>query len=132
MGKKRISRRCRVRARGGIRIRSLLAFAAFATIGSVTRAEAQDSTAARPWYEAISVNGFVSSSYSYNFNRPLFPVNGYRVFDFDDKSFKVDVAELVLQKPTPRAGDAGFRVDVAAGGSIPRVSAAAGAFPRSL
>jgi hypothetical protein len=92
------------------------------------RAEAQDSTATLPWYEAISVNGFVSSSYSYNLNRPLFPVNGYRVFDFDDKSFKIDVAELVLQKPTPKAGDAGFRVDVAAGGSIPRVSAAAGLF----
>jgi hypothetical protein len=97
-------------------------------IGAVPRADAQDSTATRPWYEVISVNGFVSSSYSYNFNRPLFPVNGYRVFDFDDKSFKVDVAELVLQKPTPNPGDAGFRVDVAAGGSIPRVTAAAGLF----
>jgi len=67
----------------------------------VPRAEAQDSTATRPWYETISVNAFVSSSYSYNFNRPLFPINGYRVFDFDDKSFKIDVADLVLQKPTP-------------------------------
>jgi hypothetical protein len=55
-------------------------------------------------------------------------VNGFRVFDFDDNSFKDDVAELVLQKPTPKAGDAGFRVDVAAGGSIPHVSAAAGLF----
>jgi len=81
-----------------------------------------------PWYEAITVNGFVSSSYSYNFNRPPSRLNGFRVFDFDDNSFKVDVAELVLQKPTPKVGDAGFRVDVAAGGSIPRVSAAAGLF----
>ena len=121
-----------MRARGGIHVGLLLAagFAALAVLGggSVPLAEAQDSTATRPWYEVISVNGFVSSSYSYNFNRPLFPVNGYRVFDFDDKSFKVDVAELVLQKPTPKAGDAGFRMDVAAGGSIPRVTAAAGLF----
>jgi len=80
------------------------------------------------WYETITVNGLVSSSYSYNFNKPPSRLNGFRVFDFDDNSFKVDVAELVLQKPTPRAGDAGFRVDVAAGGSIPRVSAAAGLF----
>lgn len=115
---------------GGLLLAGLavLAILAGLSIGSVSRAEAQDSTGTRPWYEAISVNGFVSSSYSYNLNRPLFPVNGYRVFDFDDKSFKVDVAELVLQKPTPHAGDAGFRVDVAAGGSIPRVTAAAGLF----
>ncbi len=109
-----------MRARGGILL--------WLIAGSVPCAAAQDSTATRPWYETISVNGFVSSSYSYNFNRPLFPVNGYRVFDFDDKSFKIDVAELVLQKPTPRSGDAGFRVDVAAGGSIPRVTAATGLF----
>lgn len=119
-------------ARGGIHI-GLLLIAGLAVfsglgIGFVPRADAQDSMATRPWYEVISVNGFVSSSYSYNFNRPLFPVNGYRVFDFDDKSFKIDVAELVLQKPTPHAGDGGFRVDVAAGGSIPRVTAAAGLF----
>ena len=113
-------------------MRALLAVLAGMIIGSAPRAEAQDSTATRPWYETITVNGFVSSSYSYNFNRPLFSVNGYRVFDFEDKSFKVDVAELVLQKPTPRAGDAGFRVDVAAGGSIPRVSAAAGLFRDSF
>jgi hypothetical protein len=106
----------------------LIAVLAGLGIGSVPRAEAQDSTATRPWYETISVNGLVSSSYSYSFNRPLSRVNGYRVFDFDDKSFKIDVAELVLQKPTPHAGDAGFRVDVAAGGSIPRVTAAAGLF----
>jgi len=125
-----------VGARGVIRIRAagfaVLAVFSCLSLGSVPRAEAQDSTATRPWYETISVNAFVSSSYSYNFNRPLFPINGYRVFDFDDKSFKVDVAELVLQKPTPKAGDAGFRVDVATGGSIPRVTAAAGLFRDSF
>ena len=105
-----------------------LAFFSCPGVRSVPRAEAQDSMAARPWYETISVNGFVSSSYSYSFNRPLSRVNGYRIFDFDDKSFKIDVAEIVLQKPTPKAGDAGFRMDVAMGGSIPRVTAAAGLF----
>ena len=109
-------------------MRVLACLAALACLGSAPPAGAQDSTAARPWYEIISLNGFVSSSYSYNFNRPLLPVNGYRVFDFDDESFKIDVAELVLQKATPKPGDAGFRVDIAAGGSIPRVTAAAGLF----
>ena len=84
--------------------------------------------AAKPWYEEIAVNGFVSASYSYNTNRPASGANQFRVFDFDDNTFKVDVAELVLQKAVAKPGDAGFRVDAVAGGSIPRVSAAAGLF----
>ncbi len=84
--------------------------------------------AAKPWYEEIAVNGFVSASYSYNFNRPDSGTNQLRVFDFDDNTFKVDVAELVLQKAVTKPGEAGFRVDAEAGGSIPRVSASAGLF----
>src|SRR5206468_7049067 len=93
-GKKRIWRRCRMGVRGGMLLIAVLASLAGLGIGPVPRAKAQDSTSTRPWYEAISLNGFVSSSYSYSFNRPLSLVNGYRVFDLDDKSFKIDVAEL--------------------------------------
>src|SRR5450759_1635088 len=52
---------------------------------------------AKPWYEEIAVNAFASASYSYNLNRPDSGTNQIRVFDFDDNSFKVDVAEVVLQ-----------------------------------
>lgn len=38
------------------------------------------------WYEEIAVNGFLSTSYSYNFNRPASGTNQFRVFDFDDLS----------------------------------------------
>jgi hypothetical protein len=82
----------------------------------------------KPWYEEIAVNGFLSTSYSYNFNRPPSGTNQFRVFDFDDNSIKVDVAEVVLQKAVAKPGEAGFRVDAVAGSSIPRVSAAAGLF----
>jgi len=82
----------------------------------------------KPWYEEIAVNGFVSTSYSYNFNRPASGTNQFRVFDFDDNTIKVDVAELVLQRAVAKPGEVGFRVDAVAGGSIPRVSAAAGLF----
>src|SRR5512135_1706739 len=82
--------------------------------------------AARPWYEEISVNAFLSASYSYNFNRPDSGTNQLRVFDFDDNTFKVDVAEIVLQKAVGKPGEAGFRVDVEAGSSIPRVSSSYG------
>ena len=84
--------------------------------------------APKPWYEEIAVNGFLSTSYEYNFNRPASGTNQYRVFDFDDNTFKVDVAEVVLQKAVAKPGEAGFRVDAVAGSSIPRVSAAAGLF----
>jgi len=92
-------------------------------------AAAQDSVAvAHPWFEEISVNGFVSSWYSYNFNRPPDRLNAFRVFDLDDNTFQVGVAELVAQRAVSKPGDAGFRVDVAMGSSVPRVSAASGLF----
>ena len=82
--------------------------------------------APKPWYEEIAVNGFVSATYSYNTNRPDSGKNQFRVFDFDDNSIKLDVATLTLQKAVTKAGDTGFRVDVSAGASIPRVTAAYG------
>jgi hypothetical protein len=82
--------------------------------------------AAKPWYEEVSVNAFVSASYSYNTNRPDSGTNQLRVFDFDDNSFKVDVAEVVLQKAISKPGEAGFRIDFEAGSSIPRVSSSYG------
>lgn len=88
-----------------------------------------DSTFVAPaWLRETSLNGFVSSSYSYNFNHPDTGTNTYRVFDFDDNTFKVDVFELVVQKPAAAAREAGFRVDFTMGSSIPRVSAASGLF----
>jgi hypothetical protein len=81
---------------------------------------------AKPWYDEIAVNAFVSASYSYNLNRPDSGTNQLRVFDFDDNSFKVDVAEVVLQKAISKPGEAGFRIDFEAGSSIPRVSSSFG------
>jgi hypothetical protein len=100
-------------------------------------AEAADSagTSALPpaaplpaWLGEVSLNGFVSASYSYNFNRPASGTNQFRVFDFDDNSFKLDVFELVAQQPVVKPRDAGFRVDLTVGSSIPRVTASAGLF----
>lgn len=93
-----------------------------------TPAVATAPAASRPWYETIGVNGFVTTSWSWNFNRPASGTNQYRVFDFEDNAIKIDGAELVLQKVASAPGEAGFRVDAVAGASIPRVSAAAGLF----
>lgn len=93
-----------------------------------TAAPAPAPAAPRPWYEALSVNGLVTTSWSWNFNRPDSGTNQLRVFDFDDNAIKVDGAELVLQKAASAPGEAGFRVDAVAGASIPRMTAAAGLF----
>jgi hypothetical protein len=79
-----------------------------------------------PWFETISVNGFLSAGYSYNFNRPDTLKNFYRVFDFDDETFTTDVIELSLKKDALKAGDAGFRFDLTAGTSIPRITRSSG------
>lgn len=121
--------------RGAFLMRALgrlvvMAVAAGAGFGPPPAAWGQSSSAPAPtrWWEAVTVNGMVSGSYSYNLNKPASGLNGYRVFDFSDRSFKLDVVELVVQKPASNPGDAGFRVDLTAGSSIPRVSAAAGLF----
>lgn len=82
----------------------------------------------QPWYKAIQVNGFAEVTYSFNFNRPDSGLNTLRVFDFDDRELKLDVAELVLQLPAACPGEIGFRVDAAVGQSVPKVSAASGLF----
>lgn len=82
----------------------------------------------RPSPAQVELHAFVSTGYSYNFNQPPSRTNQLRVFDVDDNSFRLDVAEIVAQKVAARSGEAGFRVDVVAGSSIPRVSAAAGLF----
>ena len=85
-----------------------------------------DTIRVHPWYESISVDVFISSGYTYNFNRPDTMMNQFRVFDFDDNTFKIDVFELAFQKIVVKPTDVGFRVDMTAGSSIPRVARSAG------
>ena len=74
------------------------------------------------WFDEIAVNAFVSTAYVYNANRPATGTSSYRVFDFIDNSFNLDVAELVVQIAPTKPNDAGFRVDLAVGNSIPQVT----------
>lgn len=76
----------------------------------------------------LQVNLFASSSYSFNFNRPVSQVNGLRVFDTEDGSARLDVVELVLQHAPGGPGEAGFRLDLTAGSAVPHVAASAGLF----
>jgi hypothetical protein len=88
-----------------------------------TDSSATKAAAALPkWFDELSVNAFVSTAYEYNSNRPTTGASSYRVFDFSDNSFNLDVAELVVQIPASKPNDAGFRVDFAAGNSIPQIT----------
>lgn len=74
------------------------------------------------WFDELAVNAFVSTAYEYNSNRPTSGASSYRVFDFNDNSFNLDVAELVVQIAASKPNDAGFRVDFATGNSIPQIT----------
>ena len=93
------------------------------------KAPADSATSATPaaaalpkWFDELAVNAFVSTAYQYNSNRPTTGATSYRVFDFNDNSFNLDVAELVVQIAASKPNDAGFRVDLAAGNSIPQIT----------
>lgn len=81
----------------------------------------------KPWYEELTVNGFVSVLYEYNTNRPASGLNLFRSFDDRDNSVSIDAAEIVLQKAVEKPGDVGFRIDAVAG-TVARVASAAGLF----
>jgi hypothetical protein len=83
-------------------------------------------TPAPKWYDEIAVNGFLSTSYSYNFNRPDSGTNQFRTFDFNDNTFMLDVFTLTLQKAVAKPDEVGFRVDVSAGGTLPKVESSYG------
>lgn len=88
-----------------------------------TANSATTAAAALPkWFDELAVNAFVSTAYQYNSNRPATGATSYRVFDFNDNSFNLDVAELVVQIAASKPNDAGFRVDFAAGNSIPQIT----------
>jgi hypothetical protein len=130
MMEKQIGRYVKALSGGGALLLAAMAFSASPAAAQATSPGEASGAAAtpEPWYAATTVNGFLSASYSYNANRPDSATNRYRVFDFDDDVFKIDVAELVLQRNPSKPGEGGFRVDLTAGSSMPRVLAAAGLF----
>jgi hypothetical protein len=91
----------------------------------IGRARAEDALA---WYEKVTFNGLVSTSYGINANRPDSRSNQFRVFDQAAESFQIDVAELAIQKNPVAAGEAGFSLHLTAGSAVPRVTASAGLF----
>lgn len=82
----------------------------------------------KPWYQDLSFNGLVSTSFVVNANTPASRTNQLRVFDADDRSFKLDILELVVQRAIASPNQVGFRADLTFGSSVSKVTAAAGLF----
>lgn len=80
------------------------------------------------WWRGITVNGFMSLSYSYNTNQPVDRINQYRVFDFNDDEPQLDVSQLVIQRAIDKPNQFGFRFNMIAGSGVPEVTAAYGLF----
>lgn len=78
------------------------------------------------WYDDIAINGFLSATYGYNLNRPDSGTNQFRTFDINDNSFSFDVFTLTLQKAVAKPEEIGFRVDLSAGATIPKVESSYG------
>jgi hypothetical protein len=83
-------------------------------------------TSSENFLSKIKINAFLSGGYEYNFNTPADMKNSYRIFDTDHNSFKMDVVELSLHQDIEKDTPFGFRVDIAAGSSIPKTVRASG------
>lgn len=78
------------------------------------------------FFSKIKINAFLSGVYEYNFNTPADMKNSYRIFDTDHNSFTMDVVELSLHQDIEKDTPFGFRMDIAAGSSIPKTVRASG------
>ena len=71
------------------------------------------------WYDDLLLNAFVSAAYVHNFAISGGQLNIGRLFDANNDSFKLDVAQVVLQNPPTQLGEAGFRIDAVYGQTVP-------------
>ncbi len=108
-------------------MRITLLLAAVVVCGLLTpRLAAQDEGKSKSWFETVTVNGFVSTGFTYNLNKPDTGRNMFRVFDGAHNTFTLDVFELSFKRDAAERGDAGFRLDLAGGASIPPLTRSAG------
>lgn len=68
----------------------------------------------------VRINGFLSAGYNYNFNEPHTRAINLRPFNDASESFALELAQLVFHKDVQDAGDAGFRLDLNFGYTVPK------------
>jgi hypothetical protein len=96
--------------------------------GSGAEAMATEEPAQQSWTDLIEAHAFASFAYTFNVNDPDSNINGLRTFDVFHNNLTIDVAELTVMHTADAPGEVGFRVDLAAGQTIPPVASALGLF----
>jgi len=96
--------------------------------GSAAPPAPPSSSQPAPWFQDLSFHGMVSSSFVINADHPRSGTNALRVFDVRDRTVTLDEVEFVVQRTPTANSRVGFRADVTFGGSVSRVTAAAGLF----
>jgi hypothetical protein len=75
--------------------------------------------------KSIQVNGFVDTTFNWNFNDPKAPrENRLRIFDRPANTFSLNLVEISLEKKAAELNSAGFRLDLDAGRDVPFFRAA--------
>ena len=77
-------------------------------------------------FNNIKLNLFLSAAYEYNFNNPSDMKNSLRIFDYDHNSFKMDEMQISIHQDSDKDTPYGFRSDILAGSSIPKIVRSAG------
>lgn len=75
----------------------------------------------------VQINGLLSAGYNYNFNEPHTKAINLRPFNDTHDSISLELAQLVFHKDAADSGDAGFRLDLNFGYTVPKAIHATGA-----
>lgn len=75
----------------------------------------------------VRINGFLSAGYNYNFNEPHTRAINLRPFNDTHDSISLELAQLVFHKDAQEAGEAGFRLDLNFGYTVPKAIHSTGA-----
>jgi hypothetical protein len=107
--------------------KSLIALAACGLLLSSGEALAADALTALDVLKDVRINGFLSAGYNYNFNEPHTRAINLRPFNDTHDSISLELAQLVFHKDAVEEGEAGFRLDLNFGYTVPKAIHAAGA-----
>ncbi|MBI5970022.1 MAG: outer membrane beta-barrel protein, partial [Deltaproteobacteria bacterium] len=98
----------------------LLAGALFLFTGAASAEMAAGGATVADALKDVKINGFASMGYNQNLNKPHSRAINFRPFNNKDKSFGVEVAQLVFRQDAVEKGSSGFKLDLNFGNTVPQ------------
>jgi len=86
----------------------------------VARAEDAGGVKVADALKDVKINGFASMGYNHNFNEPHSRAINFRPFNNKDKSFGVELAQLVFRQDAVDKGSSGLKLDLNFGNTVPQ------------